>query len=106
MTEKYFTLRDKYSVEGKLDKQTLAYIYKYAKDGYEYLPNNLSNQNLYKRLETSVKRAYKYPQNDAIYQEFKENLIAYIKDVQIKKITGSVKVTPKTGNAPLNVTFR
>ena len=106
MTEKYFTLRDKYSVEGKLDKQTLAYIYKYAKDGYEYLPNNLSNKNLYKRLETSVKRAYKYPENDAIYQEFKENLVAYIKDVQIQKVRGSIKVAPKTGNAPLNVTFR
>jgi hypothetical protein len=85
---------------------TLADIYNLAKEGYNYLPEDLLNKNLYEKLKIAIAGAIKYPSNREQYEELVEALDNYLEKARIPRVKGSVKATPQEGNAPLNVTLR
>ncbi|USN59310.1 MAG: PKD domain-containing protein [Candidatus Peribacteria bacterium] len=106
ITGEYFKLREKFEISGTVDKNIANQIFLYAREGYKYLPDNLRNQNYYNNLVTALKRGIKYPDNEASYTEIVKAVEKYLDDVDIQTITGSVEVTPTSGNAPLTVTLR
>ena len=63
ITEQFFELRSKFEIEGSVDKNIALKILDIAKQGYNYLPDNLTNKNVYNKLKTSVERGVKYPDN-------------------------------------------
>ena len=106
ITEQFFELRSKFEIEGSVDKNIALKILDIAKQGYNYLPDNLTNKNVYNKLKTSVERGVKYPDNEGNYTSIVTEIQAYLENMQIEKITGKVEAFPDTGNAPLTVTFR
>lgn len=106
LTDKFFTLRNDYEVSRKMKGDTLADIYNLAKEGYNYLPEDLLNKNLYEKLKIAIAGAIKYPSNREQYEELVEALDNYLEKARIPRVKGSVKATPQEGNAPLNVTLR
>jgi hypothetical protein len=87
-------------------ESTIIDIYKIAKESYNYLPDNLINKNLYKKLEIALAKTAKYTANESVYLALIDALDNYLEDVNIKSIKGSVTATPEKGNAPLSVTLR
>jgi hypothetical protein len=56
ITEQFFLLRDGWEIDGELKKKTLEEIGLLADRGYKYLPDNLENKNLLKKLLTALQR--------------------------------------------------
>jgi len=106
LTEQFFTLRNDFEVAWSVKESTIVDIYKIAKESYNYLPDNLINKNLYKKLEIALAKSAKYPANDTMYLGLVDALDNYLEDVNIKSIKGSVTATPEKGNAPMSVTLR
>ena len=106
LTEQFFTLRNDFEVTGAVKESTIVDIYKIAKESYNYLPDNLINKNLYKKLEIALAKSAKYTANESVYLALIDALDNYLEDVNIKSIKGSVTATPEKGNAPLSVTLR
>lgn len=106
ITEQFFVLRDRWEIDGELNKKALENIGLTAVNGYKYLPDNLKNKNYLRKLITDLERASKYPNSDANYTEVIKSISDYIDLVDISSLAGTIEVTPKTGNAPLNVTLR
>ena len=106
LTEQFFTLRNDFEVFGKMNQETVLEIYRLSKESYNYLPENLINKNLFKKLEIALAKSVKYPANESMYEQLVDALDKYLDKVNIKSIKWSIEATPKTGNAPLNVTLR
>ena len=106
LTEQFFTLRNDFEVSWTVKESTIISIFKIAKESYNYLPDNLANKNLYKKLEIALAKAAKYPGNESIYLALVDELDSYLEDVRIESIKGSVNATPSKWNAPLSVTLR
>jgi PKD repeat protein len=106
LTEEFFNLRNDYEVTWVVKTETIVKMYTIAKESYNYLPDNLINKNLYKKLEIALAKTVKYPANESMYLALIEALDKYLDKVSIKSIKGSVTATPKTGNAPLSVSLR
>lgn len=106
ITEQFFVLRDKWEIDGELHKWTLEKIGLIANDGYKFLPDNLQNKNLLKKLLTDLQRGVQYPNNDANYTEIIKSISDYLDKADIDAIKWSVKANPESGNAPMNVTLR
>jgi hypothetical protein len=99
-------LRNDYEVTGVVKNATIVKMYTIAKESYNYLPDNLINKNLYRKLEIALAKTVKYPGNESMYLGLVEALDKYLDKVSIKSVKGSVSATPKTGNAPLSVSLR
>ncbi|MFC1798069.1 hypothetical protein ACFLY2_02890 [Patescibacteria group bacterium] len=69
ITDEFFNLRNKYELESKVDVASASKILDFAKKGYNYLPDTLSNKNYYNHLKTSIERGIKYPNNISNYTE-------------------------------------
>ena len=67
ITDEFFNFRNKYEINGKIDVTSAGAILDLAKQGYNYLPDSLSNKNYYNHLKTSVERGIKYPNNASNY---------------------------------------
>jgi len=106
ITEQFFVLRDKWEINNELHKKTLENIGVLANTGYEYLPDNLQNKNLLKKLLTDLQRWVKFPNNDSNYTEIIKSISNYLDNANIETIKWRVQVSPIKGNAPLNVTLR
>lgn len=106
ITEQFFNLRDRWQIDGELHQKTLEQIGVLADAGYKYLPDNLQNKNLLKKLLTDLQRGVKFPNNDANYTEIIKSIGEYLDNVSIESIKGTVQASPSSGNAPLNVTLR
>jgi hypothetical protein len=61
-------------------------MYKIAKESYNYLPDNLINKNLYKKLEIALAKTVKYPANESMYLGLITALDRYIDNVSIKSV--------------------
>ncbi len=106
ITEKFFILRDKWKINGELDKKTLEEIGVLSDKGYKYLPDNLQNKNLLKNLLTDLQRWVKYPNNDANYTQILKSLQQYLETPDIAFLKWTIQATPDIWSAPMNVTFR
>ncbi|MCP4523723.1 MAG: PKD domain-containing protein, partial [Candidatus Gracilibacteria bacterium] len=106
LTEQFFILRQDIDVRGSMQIKTLNNLFKIAQESRNYLPDDLRNKNLYEKLGIALQQAAKYPNNDNYYEKLKDALGDYMSDVSIKSVKGTIKATPKEGNAPLNVTLR
>ena len=106
ITEQFFILRDNFDINWNIWKNTSGRILDLAKKWYNYLPDNLNNKNLLSKLETAIKRWIRYPENESNYSAIVQATKNYIYDVNIKSVTWTIEVTPKSWNAPLTVTLR
>ena len=106
LTDSFFTLRNDFEVSREMKRTTLTDIYATAKESYNYLPDDLINKNLYSKLEIAIAWAAKYPKNEEYYSKLIEAMDNYLENTSIQSVKGTVVATPKTGNAPLNVTLR
>ena len=106
LTDDFFTLRNDFEVGREMKRATLTDIYATAKESYNYLPDDLINKNLYSKLEIAIAWAAKYPKNEEYYSKLIEAMDNYLENTRIQSVKGTVVATPKTGNAPLNVTLR
>ncbi len=106
LTDDFFTLRNNFEVGREMKRSTLTDIYATAKESYNYLPDDLINKNLYSKLEIAIAWAAKYPKNEEYYSKLIEAMDNYLENTRIQSVKGTVVATPKTGNAPLNVTLR
>lgn len=102
----YFELRDSFKVNWTLNVNVLNEIMQVAKTWYNYLPDNLKNQNYYNNLATSIKRGIKYPNNDSYYSDIVKSIQTYLEDTDIQAITWTIEAVPSTWNAPLTVSLR
>lgn len=106
LTEKYFALRDAFLTEGSIDKNIISDMALLAEKWYKYLPENLTNKNIYNNLLTEIKKGLKYPDNESNYNSIIKALETFIEETKIEAIKGTIEASPKTGNAPLTVTLR
>ncbi|NUJ98108.1 PKD domain-containing protein [Candidatus Gracilibacteria bacterium] len=106
ITEKYFSLKENFNIEGTIDKDIALDIQTLAEKGYKYLPDNLNNKNYYNNLVTEIKRGIKYPDNETNYTTIVKAIQAFLEKTDIKTIAGTIEALPKEGNAPLTVTLR
>ncbi len=106
ITEQFFILREYFEVNGELDVKTLQNMAILANTGYKYLPNNLKNQNYLREFLIDIQKGVKSPSNEILYTEIISSLAAYLENVEIQSVQGSIEATPLTGNAPITTTFR
>ncbi len=106
ITEKFFSLREKFNIEGTIDKDIALEIQTLAEKWYKYLPDNLNNKNYYNNLTTEIKKGVKYPDNETNYTTIVKAIESFLDKTDIKTISWTIEVFPKEGNAPLTVTLR
>ncbi|MDP2090787.1 MAG: PKD domain-containing protein [Candidatus Gracilibacteria bacterium] len=106
ITDSFFNFRNKYELDGKIDVQSAKLILDYARQGYNYLPDSLSNKNYYNYLKTAVERGILFPNNTSNYTAIQVAVENFLDKTTIQTIKGKVEAFPSTGNAPLTVTFR
>lgn len=101
----YFSLKSSYESSGIMNKQNLENMSKFAKTWYNYLPDSLINKNLLNDLLTSLKKAYTENNSEVNYEDVVAKMDKYIKNVRVDKVQGTIRATPSSWNAPLNVTL-
>ena len=106
LTEQFFALREHYRVRSELNVSVLRQMLETANNGYNYLPDNLLNQNALRELAIEVRRGIENPRNEFIYNDILQALATYIEQVDISQIQWSIEAIPVEGNAPLTSTFR
>lgn len=106
MTREFLELKRIFEVDGKIDRDTTLRIYDYAKEWYNYLPDDLINRNLLNDLKIAWEKGLKNSNSDRTYSELAQAIETYISNVDIDRIKGKIEAFPKTGNAPLTVTLR
>jgi len=106
MVNEYFKLKEQFELKWVIDKTIALNLLKFAKTGYNYLPDNLINKNYYNDLAIAVKKGYETPNSEVNYQEIEKKLNNYLEKISIQSVKWSIEANPKTGNAPLTVTFR
>jgi hypothetical protein len=106
MVREYFKLKEYYDLNEKIDATLANNLLKFARSGYNYLPDSLVNQRLLNDLSIAVQRGVKNPNSEVNYNEIVKKLSDYIENANIQKMKGSIEASPNTGNAPLNTTFR
>lgn len=106
ITEQFFALREYYEINEELNIKTLQNIAVLADTGYRYLPDNLKNKNYLKELLIEIQKGIKSPTNEIVYNEIVKALAAYLENVEIQSINGTIEATPLSGNAPITTTFR
>jgi len=106
ITEQYLELRNRYDIDWKINSQIARKILSLAQKWYDYLPDNLSNKNLFTKLKTAINKWIRYPNTDSNYSEISNQILNYLKNADIKKVYWSIEAYPDNWNAPLTVTFR
>jgi len=106
MTQKFFDLREYFEVNGQMDIPTLQEMAILADTGFNYLPDDLKNENYLKEFLIDVQRAVKSPGNEIAYNEMIQSLAAFLEEAEISSIDGTIEASPESGNAPLTVTLR
>jgi len=87
ITEQFFELRNKFELKGSLDATLIKNIANLAKQGVNYLPDNLENKNIYAKLKTALDKGLLYPENESNYNAIIVALQEYLEKVTIQKIT-------------------
>lgn len=106
LTKEFFELRNQFELNWQMGSTTLTRIESIAKEGFNYLPDELINENLLSKLLTSISQAKKSRSSEAYYADLVEKLRAYVEDVRISSLKWNLDAIPDNWNAPLNVTFR
>lgn len=106
ITEKFFTLKEHFEIHETMSLPVLKDIGVLADTGYKYLPDNLENKNYLNALLIELQKGVRDPDNEIIYVEIIKAIAAYLEKVDIESIQGDIIASPRTGNAPLNVTLR
>ncbi|MCH8518722.1 PKD domain-containing protein [Candidatus Gracilibacteria bacterium] len=106
MTEQFFALREHFQIQGNLNVSVLRQMLETANTGYNYLPDNLLNQNALRQLAIEIQKGINSPRDEFIYNDILRSLAAYIENVNISQIQGSIEAIPVSGNAPLTSTLR
>jgi len=106
ITDKYFNLRNKFEIDGRINHSIASEILDFAREGYNYLPDNLANKNLYNKLKTAVERWIKFPDNESNYTAIVVAIQDYLEKADINKIKWKIETVTKEWNAPLSVTLR
>ncbi len=106
ITDKYFNLRNKFEIDGTINSKISGEILDLAREGYNYLPDNLSNKNLYNKLKTSIERGKKFPDNESNYTAIVVAIQSYLEKADIQKIQWKIETVTKEWNAPFSATLR
>lgn len=106
IVKEYFKLKQEFEISWNISKNSLNVILQNAKTGYNYLPDNLINENALRNLETSIKKWMNTPNSEVVYREIVETLNNYLEKVNIQSLKWNIEAWPITWNAPLTVTFR
>ncbi len=106
ITEVFFTFRNKYDLNWNIDKISAKAILEFAKQGYNYLPDNLINKNHYNHLKTAIDRWILYPNNSSNYIAITVAIEDFLDKTNIQTVKWIVNAFPDTWNAPLTVTLR
>jgi len=86
ITEQFFELRDTFNVEGTIDKVAVERIANLAERSYKYLPDNLKNKNYLQALGTEMRKAVKFPDNEANYTSLVQAISNYLEKVDIQSL--------------------
>ena len=106
ITEQFFELRDTFNVEGTIDPVAVERIANLAERSYKFLPDNLKNKNYLQALGTEMRKAVKFPDNEANYTSLVQAISNYLEKVDIQSLKWTVEAIPLRWNAPLTVTLR
>lgn len=106
MTSKFFDIRKWFQVDKVINKTLLLELDTLAKQAYNYLPDNLDNQQLLIQLESDIERALKQERSESTFNQLTASIERYVEEVAIDRMTGTIEVTPQEWNAPLTTTLR
>jgi len=106
ITKEFFVLQSTFEIDKIIDEGAANKILNYAKAWYNYLPDNLNNENNYNKLVISLKRGLKYPNNEINYTAIRNAIKVYLLDADIQEVTWTIQGEPLVGNAPLVTTLR
>ncbi|MCD5380863.1 PKD domain-containing protein, partial [Candidatus Gracilibacteria bacterium] len=106
ITKEFFVLQSTFEIDKVIDEGAANKILNYAKAGYNYLPDNLNNENNYNKLVIALKKGLKYPNNDVNYTAIRKAIKSYMLEADIQEVTGQIEGEPLVGNAPLVTTLR
>ena len=106
ITKEFFVLQSTFEIDKVIDEGAANKILNYAKTWYNYLPDNLTNENNYNRLVIALSKWIKYPTNDVNYEGIKGALQTYLLDSDIQEVTWTIEADPVVWNAPLVTTLR
>ncbi len=106
MVREYLKLKGHYELNYTIDATIANNLLRYARTGYNYLPDSLINQGFLNDLSTAVQRWISNPSSEVNYNEIVKKLEQYVERVNIQNITWSIEATPTTWNAPLTTTLR
>lgn len=104
--QKYLELNKGFQVDGTMEREVLIDIAKLAKTGKNYLPNNLTNDNLFNNLVISLEKWSKQASNSNNFKALSDAIQAYLENADIGAISGEIVVTPNEGPAPHNTSLR
>ena len=106
MWQKYLELKRGFTVDNSMKKEVLEDIAVIATTGKNYLPENLTNENLYNNLVISLAKGAKQPSNANNFTAISGALQAFLESTDIPSIIGEINITPNEWNAPLNTSLR
>lgn len=106
LARKFFELKWSFEVNYTISPRIAQDILDIAKTAVNYLPESLKNENYFNDLKIAIEQGIKEPQSGARYDNILDKLSKFIWEIQISKLQWSIEVTPRSGNAPLNATFR
>ena len=106
LTQDYFALRGHFRVHSTLNPVLLRQMLDTANEGYNFLPDDLINENLLRELTIEIRRWLESQNNEFIYNDIVTALTRYIRDVNIEQIQWNIAAIPLQWNAPLTTTFR
>ncbi len=106
ITRLFFILQERFNVDNRIDEGIAKEILRMAKSGYNYLPDNLENENYLYKVSTAVQRWIKNPNNEANYTDLGKAIWDYLNKTDIKSIEWEIKVLPQEWNAPLTATLK
>ena len=78
MSKQYFSLRENFDINWKMDESTINELISLANNSYKYLPDNLENENYLNYLITALKKWAKDSTNKSNYIWIVDRLSDYI----------------------------
>lgn len=106
ITRQFFILQENFNINQTIDVGIANDILVMAKTGYNYLPDNLKNENYLYKLSTAVQRWVINPNNEANFTDIVESIWNYLNNTDIQSISWKIEAFPSEWNAPLTVTLK
>jgi hypothetical protein len=87
MTKEFFILKNSHEVDDTLNISSLSRLDSLVRKSINYLPDDIQNEAYYNDLLSSIARAKKNPDSDAVFVDVTKKLSTYLTKINLSSIT-------------------